>query len=159
MWARWLVLGEDSCSLRPLSSCLISLSRIWWDAILKFPFFGPTHLQSGHKMDFYLYDEPPLRTLGMWSSTKESSWNHPGPFAASTSELWPLRSACLPSLWLMCQNGVRGSAGARPGLARSSNYGDPPQRKAIAMTTHRAGLVIYLIIFQLETHVETCRQK
>lgn len=47
------------------------------------------------------------------------------------------------------------SDGAKPRPKVLSNYGDPPLRKGNALKTHHAGLVICLIIFQLETHVET----
>lgn len=70
---------------------------------------------------------------------------------------------CLPSAWLMCEWRITRSCmyrsdGAKPRPKVLSNYGDPPQRKGIALKTHHAGLVICLIIFQLETHVETGKE-
>lgn len=78
-------------------------------------------------------------------------------------ELWPLRSACLPSAWLMCEwritrSCMYRSVRAKPRPKVLSNYGDPPLRKGNALKTHHAGLVICLIIFQLKTHVDTMKE-
>lgn len=78
-------------------------------------------------------------------------------------ELWPVRSACLPSAWLMCEWRITRSCTYRSVRAQPrpkvlSNYGDPPLRKRNALKTHHAGLVICLIIFQLKTHVETGKE-
>lgn len=104
MRARWLLLGEDSCSLRPLSSCLISLRRIWWDTILKFPFFGPTLLQSGQKMDFYLYDELQICPhWGLWGCDQAlkrvpETTQDPLPLPPLNSDRWG-QHACPPCDW------------------------------------------------------------
>lgn len=87
-------------------------------------------------------------------------FQHPTP----PPELWRLRSACLPSAWLMCEWRIPRSCMYRSDRAKPRpkvlcNYGDPPLRKGNALKTHHAGLVICLIIFRLKTHGETGKER
>lgn len=104
-------------------------------------------------------------TLGQTLYKDDTHFRNPlfHPPSLLSPELWPLRSACLPSAWLMCEwritrSCMYRSVRAKPRPKVLSNYGDPPLRKGNALKTHHAGLVICLIIFQLKTHVDTRKE-